>query len=142
MADSGTRQSDERSSMKQASRTLDSIFSNLGGYSIVRMENIVDSKLPPVYHSAAKAAYDASMAENAVRKNREEIARARKLHAEGKIEDEGAEEIIDMYEDEIDHAYETMATADKIHRKLDIVLNVLSMKYHALLSKSIEKLAR
>lgn len=128
--------------MKRASRTLDNIFGNLDGYSIVRMENVVDTKLRPVYQSAAKAAYKAAKAENAVRKNKEEIDRAKKLHAEGKIEDDGAEEIIDMYEDEIDHAYETMATADKIHRKLDVVLNVLSMKYHALLSKSIEKLAR
>ncbi len=142
MTDGGTRRDDENPSMKQASHTLDAIFSNLGGYSIVRMENVVDAKLQPVYHSAAKAAYEAAKAENAVRRNKAEIARAKKLHAEGKIEDDGVEEIIDMYEDEIDHAYETMATAGKIHRKLDVVLNVLSMKYHALLSKAMEKLAR
>ncbi|MBS3772989.1 MAG: hypothetical protein KGY55_02185 [Candidatus Thermoplasmatota archaeon] len=142
MADGGKHEGDEASSAKRASRTLDGIFSNLGGYSIVRMENVVDTRLRPVYHSAAKASYDAAMAENTVRKSKKEIDRARKLHAEGKIEEEGAEEIIEMYENEIDHAYETMADAGKIHRKLDVVLNVLSMKYHALLSKSMEKLAR
>lgn len=141
MAEGGKHEDDEASSVKRASHTLDSIFSNLGGYSIIRMENVVDTELRPIYHSAAKAAYDATMAENAVRKNEEEIERAKKLHSQGKIEDEGAEEIIDMYENEIDHAYETMAKAGKIHRKLDFILNVLSMKYHALLSKSIQKLA-
>jgi len=142
MADGGTHEGDEASSMKRASRTLDGIFSNLGGYSIIRMENVVDTRLQPLYHSAARAAYDATMAENQVRKNKKEIARAKKLREEGKIEEEGAEEIIDMYENEIDHAYETMAQAGKMHRKLDFVLDVLSLKYHALLSKSMEKLAR
>ena len=142
MADGGKRKGAEASSMQRTAHTLDNIFGSLGEYSIVRMENVIDTKLRPVYHSAAKAAYDATMAENTVRKHKKEIVRAKKLHTEGKIEADGAEEIIDMYENEIDHAYETMANAERFHRKLDFVLNVLSMKYQSLLSKNIQKLAR